>query len=597
MNVLCQSGCPVILDSKCVFYEGEAIISVGINTNDNLQVVIQKLSDAIGEDTGSGTVTNFSAGNFSPLFTTNVATSTSTPALSFSPILQNANLVYAGPNTGAAAIPSFRSLVLADIPDLSSLYQPLDADLTAISALGFTSTAFLKKTALNTWALDTNTYITGNQNITLTGPVTGSGTTSIATTIGTNVISNAMIRQSSGLSVLGRSSNSTGNIADIAAFGANKILRTDNTGTSIDWGNILPDSITVPGQRILGNGNATAGTALDLGVGNGLLIGSGLLSVNTIQNIAQLTNLNTNGFVKTTLGNGTLSVSGTVNAASEISGVLPIANGGTGTSTPGLVQGTNITITGSWPNQTINSTGGGSTPLSSLTAATGTNTINSGNNQQEWDWNSFTSAYSGLLISSNSTSVTGSIGALFTVNFTGTQASSVSQSMSVLNTRNASGGRNTGILITCSGASFNHALELVSGNIQLDSSTSCITIGGGAEPVLKFGSTNAAVNQITITNQVTGSGPIISSTGSDTDIDLKISTKGAGSTYISSGGNGNIGLFTTSGSFGFGAKVIFIANAGTVPSSNPTGGGILYVEGGALKYRGSSGTITTIAPA
>ena len=35
----------------------------------------------------------------------------------------------------------------------------------------------------------------------------------------------------------------------------------------------------------------------------------------------------------------------------------------------------------------------------------------------------------------------------------------------------------------------------------------------------------------------------------------------------------------------------------TAPSSNPSGGGYLYVESGALKYRGSSGTVTTIAPA
>jgi hypothetical protein len=46
-----------------------------------------------------------------------------------------------------------------------------------------------------------------------------------------------------------------------------------------------------------------------------------------------------------------------------------------------------------------------------------------------------------------------------------------------------------------------------------------------------------------------------------------------------------------------GAKVLFIANATTVPASNPSGGGVLYVEGGALKYRGSSGTVTTIANA
>jgi hypothetical protein len=48
---------------------------------------------------------------------------------------------------------------------------------------------------------------------------------------------------------------------------------------------------------------------------------------------------------------------------------------------------------------------------------------------------------------------------------------------------------------------------------------------------------------------------------------------------------------------GGGTGVIGIANAGTVPTSNPTGGGILYVEAGALKFRGSSGTITTIANA
>ena len=35
---------------------------------------------------------------------------------------------------------------------------------------------------------------------------------------------------------------------------------------------------------------------------------------------------------------------------------------------------------------------------------------------------------------------------------------------------------------------------------------------------------------------------------------------------------------------------------GAAPAT-PTGGGVLYVEGGALKYIGSSGTITTIAPA
>lgn len=59
---------------------------------------------------GSGTVK--SVGDLSPLFTT--ANPTTTPT--FTAINQNANLVYAGPSTGAAAAPTFRALVSDDIP-------------------------------------------------------------------------------------------------------------------------------------------------------------------------------------------------------------------------------------------------------------------------------------------------------------------------------------------------------------------------------------------------------------------------------------------------------------------------------------------------
>lgn len=42
---------------------------------------------------------------------------------------------------------------------------------------------------------------------------------------------------------------------------------------------------------------------------------------------------------------------------------------------------------------------------------------------------------------------------------------------------------------------------------------------------------------------------------------------------------------------------IYVANVGTAPTGAPTAGGVIYVEAGALKYRGSSGTITVLAPA
>ena len=59
--------------------------------------------------------------------------------------------------------------------------------------------------------------------------------------------------------------------------------------------------------------------------------------------------------------------------------------------------------------------------------------------------------------------------------------------------------------------------------------------------------------------------------------------------------SGNVGIGVSS--FGTSAaKVLGLANA-TAPTTSPANMGQLYVEAGALKYRGSSGTITTLASA
>jgi hypothetical protein len=60
--------------------------------------------------------------------------------------------------------------------------------------------------------------------------------------------------------------------------------------------------------------------------------------------------------------------------------------------------------------------------------------------------------------------------------------------------------------------------------------------------------------------------------------------------------DGNLGFGTTS-QFGGGVKVIGIANSTTIPNTTPSGGGVLFVQSGALWYMGSSGTYTKIANA
>jgi hypothetical protein len=51
------------------------------------------------------------------------------------------------------------------------------------------------------------------------------------------------------------------------------------------------------------------------------------------------------------------------------------------------------------------------------------------------------------------------------------------------------------------------------------------------------------------------------------------------------------------GAFGSGDGVIGIRNARVNPSTNPALGGVLYVNAGALTYRGSAGTVTVLAAA
>lgn len=74
---------------------------------------------------------------------------------------------------------------------------------------------------------------------------------------------------------------------------------------------------------------------------------------------------------------------------------------------------------------------------------------------------------------------------------------------------------------------------------------------------------------------------------------LRLFTNSADRFYWTDDGSYSIGV----PSLASGQKVFFISNATAVPSGTPSGGGVVYVEAGALKYKGTSGTVTTIANA
>lgn len=81
---------------------------------------------------------------------------------------------------------------------------------------------------------------------------------------------------------------------------------------------------------------------------------------NTFNNKQPAGSYLTNGGALGTPSSGTATNLTGLPLSTGVTGVLPVANGGSGTATPSLVAGTNVSITGSWPNQTVAVTGSGS---------------------------------------------------------------------------------------------------------------------------------------------------------------------------------------------------------------------------------------------
>jgi hypothetical protein len=208
---------------------------------------------------GSGTVTSvaLSAPSFLSVSGSPI---TNSGTLTLGLTTQNANKFFVGPSTGADASPTFRLMVLDDIPD----------NLIAFNKL---------------------------------------------------IQSNA-----SGLSVIGRSTNSTGNFGELIAGTDGHVLRRN--GTTLDFGSIsLSNTSTVSGTLATGNG------------------GTGLSTIGTSNQILGVNNAGTaieyksaqNGLIAT---GGVLQLGGTMTAAVTVitTGFGIIFSGGTIAMTTGSVQ-------------------------------------------------------------------------------------------------------------------------------------------------------------------------------------------------------------------------------------------------------------------
>lgn len=169
------------------------------------------------------------------------------------------------------------SIVNADISNSAAIaYSKLNlsgsivnTDINASAAIAFSKLASLTSAHIlvgSAGNVATDVAVTGDITISNAG----------VTAIGANKVLDTMIRQSAGLSVIGRSANTTGNVADITAATDGNILR--RSGTSIGFGSIDLAAAGAVGASILGVANGGTGAASL--TAHGVVIGNTTSAVN-----------------------------------------------------------------------------------------------------------------------------------------------------------------------------------------------------------------------------------------------------------------------------------------------------------------------------
>lgn len=412
------------------------------------------------------------------------------------------------------------------------------------------------------------------------GPITVSGSLSVAT----NGIADTMLRQSAALSVMGRSANSTGNVADIAATTSGHVLQV--VGNALAFAPVTASGIGAVAS-VSGTANEITAIGVDvvtIGLSNTLYFGGKTVSGGTFYNMV-VNNITVSGgteqgvtysggtFWNSTLNNPTIS-GGTFQGITVSGGTFNnlTISGSTflGPNLSNAIAGGNWTTSGTWALPAITLSGAVTATGQTITNGTYNNPTVSGGN------------FSAPKLS------TGVAGGVWTTSGTWTLPSiTVSGNLVTTGTATVGSGSTDNIQfaggtgstqITAAGGSSNVTLNITSkgtGNIALLGNNNGFNIA-----VFQGGSSIA--NYFSFQTATAGSGPLVTVGGSDTDVNLRLYSKNSG----------NLDFGSTGGGQQFGVLHTASANRYVTATGSNGGNPVIGTTAGALAL---SSTQTIIA--